>query len=126
MDRLAAGPLTGVEQKDGLDTEAALVRVGGDLELLKEIARIFLDDCPRSLAELHAALESQDCAGVERSAHTLKGASANFGANRLVFSALQLEKMGHAHTLDESAVAMAAVESALRALTVELEAFLAS
>src|SRR5450631_2427104 len=94
MEQLATG------QWDGFDKDAALGRVGGDLDLLKEIARVFLDDCPRSLAELREAAARSDCAVVERSAHTLKGASANFGAARLVAAALLIEKMGHARTMD--------------------------
>jgi HPt (histidine-containing phosphotransfer) domain-containing protein len=120
MENLAAGTL------DGFDMDAALGRVGGDLDLLKEIARIFLDDCPRSLTELRDAAASNDCVVVERSAHALKGASANFGAARLVVAALRIEKMGHARTLDGFAPAMAEMESALDALCSELEALIAS
>ena len=111
---------------DGFDKDAALVRVGGDLDLLKEIAGVFLDDCPRSLAELRDAVARGDCAVVERSAHTLKGASATFGATSLVFAALQMEKMGHARTLDSVAPALVAVETALDALRAELEVLIAS
>ncbi len=106
---------------DGFDKDAALGRVGGDIELLKEIAHVFLDDCPRSLAELRDAVARGDCAVVERSAHTLKGASATFGATRLVFAALQIEKMGHARALNGIAPALVAVETALDALRAELK-----
>ena len=93
MEQLATGPW------DGFDKEGALGRVGGDLGLLKEIARVFLDDCPRLLEELREAAARSDFAAVERHAHTLKGSSANFGASRLVSAALRIEKMGRARSL---------------------------
>ena len=120
MEQLAKGPW------DGFDQEAALGRVGGDLDLLKEIAGVFLDDCPRSLAELREAAERGDCASVERAAHTLKGASANFGAARLVSAALRIEKMGHARTLEGFSAAFTDVESALDTLRGELQALVES
>jgi HPt (histidine-containing phosphotransfer) domain-containing protein len=120
MEQLATGPC------DGFDKEAALDRVGGDLDLLKEIARIFLDDCPRSLTELSEAAARGDCALVERAAHTLKGASSNFGAARLVAAALRIEKMGHARTVEGFSAAFADVESALDTLRAELEALIDS
>jgi len=120
MQQFAAGPW------DEFDKDAALGRVGGDIDLLKEIARLFLDDCPRSLTELREAAARNDCSAVERSAHTLKGASANFGATRLVSAALDIEKMGHAGTLDNFVPALVEVESALDALRAELEVMIAS
>jgi HPt (histidine-containing phosphotransfer) domain-containing protein len=120
MEQLATGRL------DGFDKDAALGRVGGDIDLLKEIAGVFLGDCPRSLAELRDATARGDCAVVERSAHALKGAAAIFGADRLVSAALHVEKMGHARTLDGISPALSEVEAALDVLRAELERLIAS
>ena len=111
---------------DGLDVDAALARVGGDVDLLKDIARVFLDDCPRALAELRGAGARGDCAVVERAAHGLKGAASNFGASRVVAAGLCLEQMGHAGTLDDFGIAFESLEFALAAFRRELEALLAS
>ena len=35
-----------------LDLELALSRVGGDKQLLREIAVLFMDECPRAFAEI--------------------------------------------------------------------------
>ena len=43
-----------------MDRAAALARVGGDLELLKEIAVLFLDEYPRALDDIHKALAARD------------------------------------------------------------------
>ena len=50
----------------------------GDSALLKELAGIFLQECPRVLDEIRAALGTADLRALERAAHTLKGSLGNF------------------------------------------------
>jgi two-component system sensor histidine kinase/response regulator len=103
------------------DKALALSRVGGDAELLKEIAELFLDDYPKSLIELRAAVQVGDARRVERSAHGLKGSVSNFGARPAVDAALQLETMGRAQKLIEVEQVLRTLELALAALRPELE-----
>jgi len=60
-----------------------LARIDGDVELLKEVIEIFLEDTPRLLSDLYTAIERNDLVAAERAAHTLKGAAANISACRL-------------------------------------------
>jgi two-component system sensor histidine kinase/response regulator len=106
----------------GLDRQLALLRVGGDAELLKEIAILFLEDCPRVLAEIRDAIASRDAKQLETSAHTLKGSASTFGAGAVVESALRLEQMGRAGQLDQSLDVLRSLEAELVALRAELEA----
>src|SRR5580692_1906900 len=103
------------------DKAVALSRVGGDVELLKEIAVLFLDDYPKSLDELREAVKSRDAKRVERTAHGLKGSVSNFGAGPAVDAALQLETMGRAQKLVEEQQVLHSLELALAALRTELE-----
>jgi len=103
------------------DRTLALSRVGGDVELLKEIATIFLEDYPRSLTELHEAIERGDAKALERSAHGLKGSVANFGARAAVDAALELEQLGRDRKLAEVTHVLNTLELALAALRPELE-----
>jgi HPt (histidine-containing phosphotransfer) domain-containing protein len=103
------------------DKEVALSRVGGDAELLKEIAILFLDDYPKSLIELRQAVDARDPKRVERSAHGLKGSVSNFGARPAVDAAFQLEIMGRAQQLVEVEQVLHTLELALAALRPELE-----
>jgi two-component system sensor histidine kinase/response regulator len=103
------------------DKEVALSRVGGDVELLKEIAVLFLDDYPKSLIELREAVKTRDAKRVERSAHGLKGSVSNFGARLAVEAAFQLESMGRAQKLVEVEQVLRSLELALAALRPELE-----
>jgi HPt (histidine-containing phosphotransfer) domain-containing protein len=113
----------------GLDRHVALSRVGGDEELLKEIAAIFLDDYPKGLAEIREALAGGDAKKLESAAHSMKGSVGNFGAQAAVESAFRLEQMGREKRLQpdgpEAAAAKQAceaLEQALSALRLELEA----
>ena len=112
--------MTEASQGQMLERDTALARVGGDLELLKEIAALFLEDYPRSLDEIHKALDSGDAKALENSAHGLKGSVANFGARAAVDAAFQLEQLGRAHRLDQVPQALAALEQSLSSLQAEL------
>jgi|SRR5579863_2087066 len=105
----------------GLHRDLALSRVGGDPELLKEIAALFIEDYPKVLAEIRAATARGDALGVEHAAHGLKGAVANFGAQAAVEAAFQLEQMGRAGDLRRAREALDTLARALDALHPELE-----
>lgn len=105
-----------------LDREAALGRVGGDEDLLRDIGQLFLEEYPSLLEAIHAAIAAQDAHRLERSAHSLKGSVANFGAAGAVAAALRLEKLGRAQSFDGVAGAVADLESQLSQLRTEIAA----
>ena len=98
----------------------ALDRVGGDQELLEEVAQLFLDDYPNSVAEIEQALAIGDPRGVERGAHTLKGSVSNFGADSVVETALALELAGHQGDLSTAPEEFIRLNARLSALHDEL------
>ena len=100
----------------------ALARVGGDEELLHEIAVLFLHECPRALLEIHQAVAGEDAAKLENAAHSLKGSVANFGASTAVEAAFRLEQMGRARQLAEAPEVLRALEQALAIVCAELNA----
>ena len=59
-----------------------LARFDGDAELLRELAGIFLQECPKMLNDLREALRAADPKAVARAAHTLKGSVGNFAMPR--------------------------------------------
>lgn len=110
------------EQLTNLDRAIALERVGGDLELLQEVARLFIDDCPNCMQSIRAAIDAGDPKALERAAHNLKGAVANFGAKNTVEAALKLEQMGRAGQIEGAEQAYSALSASLERLTPELVA----
>ena len=90
--------------------------------MLKEIAALFLDEYPRELDEIRTALASGDAHTLERAAHGLKGAVANFGARAAVDAAFQLEQLGRAGKLEQVPAVLAELERTLACLHAELSA----
>lgn len=97
-----------------LNLAAALDRLGGDRELLEEVAQLFLDTSPDLFAEIGHAVQARDARALERTAHTLKGSVGNFGADAAFHAAFQLEKMGRSGNLT-------GVDEAYQALEAEME-----
>jgi HPt (histidine-containing phosphotransfer) domain-containing protein len=104
-----------------LDRDAALGRVGGDLDLLREIAVLFADECPRVLQELRNALANGDAPAIGRAAHGLKGSAANFGAVSAVDAAIRIEQSARAGRIDEVHPLVELLDQTLNTLLAELE-----
>ncbi len=106
---------------ENLDREVALARVGGDAELLREIAMLFVEDYPKVLDELRDAIARGDAERVERTAHGLKGSVSTFGARPAMEAARTLEALGRARQFEEIRQVLTTLELALAALRPELE-----
>lgn len=104
-----------------LDRAIALSRVGGDAELLQEMAQLFLEECPSQLESVRAAVRARDAKALERSAHSLKGSVGNFGAAAAHQAALTLEMLGRRGELEHIEPALQKLESAFRQLQPEME-----
>jgi HPt (histidine-containing phosphotransfer) domain-containing protein len=75
------------------DYEDFLYRIDGDVELLREVIEIFLEDTPGLLANLYTGIRRGDNKAVERAVHTLKGATANISAKRIQQLSHQVQRM---------------------------------
>jgi HPt (histidine-containing phosphotransfer) domain-containing protein len=64
---------------------------GDNGEFLREIVSIYIEDTPKRIADLKACLASGDVQTFTRAAHTIKGSSANVGAQVLKAIAERLE-----------------------------------
>jgi len=111
------------ERQPGFDQATALAVTGGDRQLLKELADLFQQECPKMLATLHAAVSANDPHQVEIAAHKLKGSTSSFGATRAVEKVLMLERKGRLGDLTGVQQGLAELEEALRLLFAELNAF---
>jgi two-component system sensor histidine kinase/response regulator len=80
-------------------SDRVLARVGGDRQLLAEISRLFVDDAPKHLDRIRQAIDEGDAESVQRAAHALKGAAANFEADSLVAAARSLEEIARSGAL---------------------------
>jgi PAS domain S-box-containing protein len=103
-----------------LDESLALSRVGGDVELLKEVVELFLDDYPLTFEKIKGAVANRDATALEHHAHSLKGSVSTFGANRAFEAAFTLEKQGRSGDLTGAQEGLIQLEKALEALRPEL------
>jgi two-component system, sensor histidine kinase and response regulator len=104
-----------------LDHAAALRRAEGDVELLADMARIFLQDCPRLIANIRAAVANGRPKEIEHAAHELKGCLGSFVARRGFAAAEKLEILGRTGSLTDARAAAAVVEAEVQRLTPAME-----
>jgi two-component system sensor histidine kinase/response regulator len=78
----------------GFDLASAIEKTDGDLELLRELAQVFLEEGPRLLGAVGAALAAGDGEQIWSAAHAVKGSVSNFGATAAVDAAARLEALG--------------------------------
>jgi two-component system sensor histidine kinase/response regulator len=83
-----------------LDVAEALGRLGGDRELLRELAATFLDQAPRWMEAIGQAVARRDAGQLKASAHPLKGSLGTFAANGAFAAAQRLETMGREGNLE--------------------------
>ncbi len=102
-----AGPICG---PDLFDEQAALARLDGDSDLLRDVAGLFVTDAARMVEAVRSAVCAGDARGVQLSAHALKGSASTFSARALVEAAWALEQMGRRADLGGAAEALAALE----------------
>jgi response regulator RpfG family c-di-GMP phosphodiesterase len=88
------------EVNELFNRETALACVNGDLELLREIIVLFLDDSQRMTAELREAIVERDPTRLQRVAHTLKNSLGYFGVEKALQTALALEAKGRETDLE--------------------------
>ena len=86
-DMSVDGELSGV-----FELSALIERLMGDKELAWRIVSIFIQDFPVQVDMLRAYLARSEWKDAERQAHSIKGAAANVGAERLRGIALAIER----------------------------------
>jgi HPt (histidine-containing phosphotransfer) domain-containing protein len=111
------------QNETAVDWEIARAGVDGDDRLLGELAMILLEECPKLLAQIRAAIACGDCAKIRIAAHTIKGSVGHFGAQSSAAAALQLEQIGRHNQLDDAQAALQTLENELARLEIELSAF---
>jgi|SRR5581483_3568132 len=102
------------------DRESALSRVGGDLDLLREVGALFLKESVPAVSELRRAVAARDAFGIEHKAHELKGSIATFGVGEPFQFALDIEQRGKTGNLEQVDGLMERFEHSLDRLCTEL------
>jgi len=84
-----------------LSIEETLERMSGDRELLANLFQLYVDDAPKKLRSIEEFASQGEFYQIERTAHSLKGASATVGAARLCGLAAELERVAKARSQEQ-------------------------
>jgi HPt (histidine-containing phosphotransfer) domain-containing protein len=85
------------------EIDAAIDRLGGDVELYKDLVDRFLDDSAGTRARVEAAIRGQDAASLRGAAHSLKGLASSVGASTAAATLGELEEQGLQQDLTSAA-----------------------
>jgi two-component system sensor histidine kinase/response regulator len=104
IDRLMNGKLQPASFRGSasFDFSKAMDAVDGDMELLKDLVKEFLNIYPDQLHELKGVIDQGDPEKLERSAHSFKGAVGNFGVKTAHHLAFELENCGRENRIKEA------------------------
>ena len=107
----------------GWSAERTLARLAGDVELARQLAGVFVSECPRMMTEVRAAVEQGSADGVRRAAHALKGSLLNFVDTGPSVMACDLERMGRDNHLEGAPATLVRLERDVSRLVKDLERF---
>jgi CheY-like chemotaxis protein/HPt (histidine-containing phosphotransfer) domain-containing protein len=117
-------PILEVDHADGLWSRATLLGLlGGNIDRLDRMVRLFVDESARLMAEIRDGLARGHAATVQQAAHSLKGATAVFGAAAAADAAERMETLGQDADLTGAASAMPLLETELERLRATLAEF---
>ncbi|MDN0121074.1 PAS domain S-box protein [Yersinia frederiksenii] len=90
---LLSAELKNIATTAGIDVDAALNRLGGDLTLYQKMLSLLNEDLTNFPTQLETLLAEGDNLSASRLLHTIKGLAAQLGATELSLSAGQGEKL---------------------------------
>jgi len=109
----AAAPVAAEPTRNGLailNQERFLEDFEGDKEIFVEMLDMLTDQSLLQVTQMSEAIECNDASKLAFVAHSLKGASATIGAERVSAAAYRLEQMGRAENLTDAADVLALLE----------------
>jgi PAS domain S-box-containing protein len=105
-----------------VDREKLLEQTGGDVDLLRQVVEVFLEEKASMLAAARGAVERGDAAEIARTAHRIKGTCVTLAARLAGEAAAQLERVGRAGDLRHVRGLLELLEERVRQVEAELVA----
>lgn len=106
------------------DFESLTERIGGDMELLRELVGLLIEECPSMLSEIARAVKEGNASDLQRASHKMKGSVLQFSARKAAAIAGTLEEMGSRGSMEGAAQEYARLETEVAALLQALKAML--
>lgn len=113
-------------QTEPLNMEHVMETVEGDMEFARELLELYVTDTEERLEMLERAIAGQDADTVRREGHTIKGASANIGADLLREVALKMENIGDTGDFTEAVETLESMKAEFERVRLHMEQFLST
>ncbi|KAA5542773.1 response regulator [Roseiconus nitratireducens] len=111
---------------DIIDLGAAASRIPHGLRGVRQLAKVFVNECTDMIAALHESVSQTDGPAIRRTAHTLKGSANLFSAKRVHDAAEELETAARNEQLDNSQSLLERLETEVEMMLDELNRFMES
>lgn len=99
-------------------------RLDKDFSLFTELTDLFFDDSLSLLKKIEDSINRKDADSLRKTAHTLKGAVANFSAARAYDAAFELETAGRNNELSDAEQKFSVLKKEIENLSFEMKSIL--
>lgn len=103
-----------------IDESRLAAEFGSDPEILAELRDLFLEHIPPLFQEIQEALNTGDAATLAINSHSLKGASATYGAPRLAMVCKEFEMLAKAGDLETIRIHLGKLDEEYQKVRLEL------
>jgi len=107
-----------------VDLSATLERLEGNVDLVRDLIGLFLDDRDKLVQAIEGAIERESGDDLCRTAHRLKGLVANFDAEGATRTTFRLESMARVGDLTDARPTLECLKEQLAEVTRALESYL--
>ena len=115
--------LDSIDNYESFDRDELIEAMGGNKEILSKVIGIFVNHSSAALGEIKNAIEKQNSTLLERSAHSFKGAVAQFSARDAFTIAKQLETVAQEGNLEPASALFSKLEEEVARLQKGLTQF---
>ena len=98
-----------------LDEQELLRRVGGSPKMLRDVAKIFVQDTPKRMSAIRTAIAGKDGDALATAAHALRGSVAMLGGRGIADEIRKIETLGRQGSVGEAGKILASFEGKLSA-----------
>jgi signal transduction histidine kinase/DNA-binding NarL/FixJ family response regulator len=98
-----------------LDEQELLRRVGGNPKMLRDVAKIFVQDTPKRMSAIRTAIARKDGEALATAAHALRGSVAMLGGDGIADGIRKIETLGRQGSVGEAGKILASFEGKLSA-----------
>jgi signal transduction histidine kinase/DNA-binding NarL/FixJ family response regulator len=98
-----------------LDEQELLKRMGGNPKMLRDVAKIFVQDTPKRMTAIRKAIARNDGEALATAAHALRGSVAMLGGTGIADGVHKIETLGRQGSVGEADKILASFEGKLAA-----------